>query len=545
MNTYVSNESAIAGTGKSGPSRVGQFIRRMTVRQKLLAILSMMWIGLIAIVLLGAWFNRLSMMEQRKNLLVEHTELAKGVVTYYQQLVLDKSLSIEDAKHRAIEQLRQMRYGKDDSGYFGVFDSARTAILNPAKPDMEGKNQNGLVDPNGTHIAVNVVKSSSPGGDHFSQFIWLKPGHTDPARKLVYSLFVPEWDWHLFTGVYIDDINDEFVDVVIRSLTLTGTVGVLLTVGMLLLIKSIHGSLGGEPGVAAEFCRRIADGDLRLDVHLKSKDSSSLLYSMQQMQRQLTSLVSGIKAIAESITVGAREIAAGSADLSQRTEEQASALSQSASSMEQLTATVSLNAATAVQARQLSVTASGAVENGESVVAKAVETIGAIADNSKEIEKIIDVMEGIAFQTNILALNAAVEAARAGPHGRGFAVVASEVRTLAQRSASAAKEIKTLINTSVSNVSRGRDLAAEAGRSMQTISTSVKRVTDLMNEISAASVEQSTGISHVSVAIAQMDTVTQQNAALVEQAAASAASLAEQAMRLKDSMSVFHLNVSA
>jgi methyl-accepting chemotaxis protein len=255
----------------------------------------------------------------------------------------------------------------------------------------------------------------------------------------------------------------------------------------------------------------------------------------------LTSTVTDIQRAADSITLGANEIAAGNADLSQRTEEQASALAESASSMETLTTTVKMNADSAAQASHLSEDASGCVSAGSQVVNELVGSMSSIAESSREIERIIGVIEGIAFQTNILALNAAVEAARAGEQGRGFAVVAAEVRALAQRSASAAKEIKVLIDASVTDVTRGQTLATNAGQSMQAILAAVSRVTDIMSEISAASADQSTGIGHVGIAISQMDTVTQQNAALVEEAAASAASLAEQAIHLKRAVSLFRL----
>jgi len=240
---------------------------------------------------------------------------------------------------------------------------------------------------------------------------------------------------------------------------------------------------------------------------------------------QLTDVISRIKESAETINTASKEIASGNTDLSQRTEQQASSLEETAASMEEITSTVKQNADNAKQANQLAAGASEIAVRGGEVVSKVVSTMSSISDSSKKIVDIISVIDGIAFQTNILALNAAVEAARAGEQGRGFAVVASEVRNLAQRSAAAAKEIKTLINDSVEKVAAGTDLADKAGKTMDEVVNSVKRVTDIMAEISAASVEQSSGIEQVNQAITQMDDVTQQNAALVEQAAAAAESL--------------------
>jgi methyl-accepting chemotaxis protein len=256
---------------------------------------------------------------------------------------------------------------------------------------------------------------------------------------------------------------------------------------------------------------------------------------------KLTDIVRQLRDATESINTAAKEIASGNTDLSQRTEEQASSLEETASSMEELTSTVKQNAENAKQANQLAIGASEVAVKGGSVVSQVVDTMSSINESSKKIVDIISVIDGIAFQTNILALNAAVEAARAGEQGRGFAVVATEVRNLAQRSAAAAKEIKTLIGDSVEKVGTGTKLVDEAGKTMAEIVTSVKRVTDIMSEITAASQEQSAGIEQVNQAITQMDEVTQQNAALVEQAAAAAESLEEQAQNLAGAVAVFKL----
>ncbi|WP_338069177.1 methyl-accepting chemotaxis protein [Pararobbsia silviterrae] len=511
------------------------------MKQKLWGVVALLWVCLIVMVAVTAIMIRFSLLEQKKAVLAEQTQTALGIVAYYQKQAASGAITVDQAKHQTIETLRGLRYGPDRSGYFGLYDDNAIALLVPSKPELEGKSQLDMVDPQGTHIAGEIMKSSAPGGGHFSHYIWPKPGHTEPVGKITYADTVPDWGWRIFTGAYVDDIDATFTTVLLNNLVLIGVIGAIVTVGLLWLIRSIRVSLGGEPEYAADMCRQIAAGDLTARLQLNPGDTNSLLYAMSQMQQQLTDTVARIQSSAESITHGANEIAAGNADLSQRTEEQASALAESASSMEQLTATVKLNADNAVQASHLAQSASETVSDGGKVVDEVVQTIVEIAESSKKIEQIISVIDGIAFQTNILALNAAVEAARAGEQGRGFAVVAAEVRTLAQRSASAAKEIKALIDASVTNVERGQSLAGDAGSSMQAILQSVKRVTDIMGEISAASSEQSTGIGHVGVAIAQMDTVTQQNAALVEQATAGAASLAEQANQLKEAVAVFQL----
>ena len=274
-------------------------------------------------------------------------------------------------------------------------------------------------------------------------------------------------------------------------------------------------------------------------------EAGQLVGALKKMQQNLLSTVNEIKESANIIAVASQEIASGNIDLSNRTESQASSLEETASSMEQLTSTVKQNAENARQANQLVVSASEHAVKGGRVVGDVVETMGSIKESSRKIVDIIGVIDSIAFQTNILALNAAVEAARAGEQGRGFAVVASEVRSLAQRSAGAAKEIKALIGDSVSKVDAGGKLVDEAGKTMNDIVASVRHVADIMGEITAASQEQSAGIAEVNQAIGQIDEITQQNAALVEQAAAAAESLQEQSDLLARTVSVFKLQSGA
>ncbi|WP_423709503.1 methyl-accepting chemotaxis protein [Undibacterium sp. WLX3042] len=327
-----------------------------------------------------------------------------------------------------------------------------------------------------------------------------------------------------------------------KSLTSMLIIGLLTLalggVAAWLIARSIIGPIRN----AAAFADRIANSDLSSSMEAEGQDElGDLLRSLLQMQNNLLTTVTQIKQGTETITVASQEIARGNADLSGRTESQAGSLEETASSMEELTSTVKQNADNARQANQLVVSATQVAVRGGNVVKEVVTTMGSIKDSSKKIVDIISVIDGIAFQTNILALNAAVEAARAGEQGRGFAVVASEVRNLAQRSATAAKEIKQLIDDSVSKVDQGGVLVDNAGKTMDEIVKSVQHVADIMSEITAASSEQSSGIEQVNLAITQMDEMTQQNAALVEQAAAAAESMEEQAMALTQAVSIFKL----
>jgi methyl-accepting chemotaxis protein len=307
------------------------------------------------------------------------------------------------------------------------------------------------------------------------------------------------------------------------------------------ITRGLIKQLGGEPDYTTKIAGSIAHGNLAIAIDTRTAEKGSLLAEMNGMRNSLVDIVSQVRRGTETIGTASREIAAGNIDLSSRTELQASSLEKTASAMETLTTTVRQNAEHAREANQLAASASDVARKGGDVVSQVVGTMGEINSSASKIADIIGVIDGIAFQTNILALNAAVEAARAGEQGRGFAVVASEVRNLAQRSAAAAKEIKTLIGDSVEKVERGSKLVGQAGVTMDEVVASVKRVTDIMGEIANASAEQSAGIEQVNMSIIEMDSMTQQNAALVEEAAAAAQSLQDQAGELGRVVSIFKL----
>ena len=382
----------------------------------------------------------------------------------------------------------------------------------------------------------------------------VRAGDYDAATALVFG------DLRTAQGAYLKEIEDMLkllsdqmaaagdeakasgqqaitIMLVVAALSTAVAIGLGVTI-----TRGLTGQLGGEPDDVRRIAAAVAEGDLAVSVSVRPGDDGSVMAAMRAMRDRLATVVSQVRQSSDSIATGSAQIATGNADLSQRTEEQASNLQQTAASMEELTSSVKSNADTTTQASRLASSASDAAARGGEVVGEVVSTMQAIADSSKKISDIIGVIDGIAFQTNILALNAAVEAARAGEQGRGFAVVASEVRTLAQRSASAAKEIKSLISDSVEKVETGTRQVDAAGTSMQEIVRQVQSVNQLISEVNAATAEQTSGIGQVGDAVTQLDQVTQQNAALVEESAAAAESLRLQAARLAEVVSVFRLD---
>ena len=514
-------------------------MHRLTLNTKLWLALGLMWISLLIICGWGAVQTRQTMLDERRSALKNEVETAISVIKRYADSADKGTLDKAGAQRDALAVVRAMRFG--ENGYLTITDTRNNMLMHPIKPELEGNSQS---YPTLLPLVQEISRLGRAGGGYFS-YRWPKVGHAQPVGKISNVGYFAPWDWCITTGLYTDDIDVAFYRALMNWSIFLFALGGGITAVMLMIIRNIKTSLGGEPAYAVEIAKNIAAGNLATAIDTRVRGANSLIANMGRMQENLLSTVGHIRDSAESITSAAREIAAGNTDLSARTEQQAASLEETAASMAELTQTVRQNADNARNANTLASAAADMADTGNDAVQAMVETIGKVSESSVTIGEIIGLIEGIAFQTNILALNAAVEAARAGEYGRGFAVVAGEVRTLAQRSSSAAKEIKGLIESSVKVVGDSSRQAADVRATMENVKQSIKQVSDIVGEITAASEEQSRGIEQVNQAVHQMDEVTQQNAALVEQAAAAAQSLEAQAANLKEYVSVFKVGPEA
>ena len=515
-------------------------MRQLSFGKKLWLPLVLSLLALLAISVFSAVMVRDIRIEERRADLRNIGQSAVSIIKSYGAQADAGTLSKQEAQQRAIAAIKAIRYGTD--GYFTISTPKQIVVMHAIKSELNGKDLSDFKDPDGKLVFVEISRAGVQPGGAFIDYLWPKVGADKPVPKTSFAIGYQPWEWILTTGVYMDDITTAFLHTLWIMIGLFVAVAVALAALVVVINRGILRTIGGDPAQAAEVTNRIAKGDLSLEIATRPGDTSSLLYSVRSMRDSLATTIASIKSSADTIATASGEIASGNLDLSGRTEQQAGSLEETASAMEQLTSTVKQNADNARQANQLAESASDVAIQGGGVVGQVVQTMGSINASSRKIVDIISVIDGIAFQTNILALNAAVEAARAGEQGRGFAVVASEVRSLAQRSAAAAKEIKTLIDDSVAKVDAGSQLVEQAGATMTEVVASVRRVTDVVGEISAASQEQSAGIEEVNRAITLMDEGTQQNAALVEQAAAAAQSLQDQAGTLASLVARFHLD---
>ena len=515
-------------------------VNKLSFSTKLWLTLALVWVSLLSIGTYSAIDARQRLMGERLAALDNVLDVANNIAKTYKDRVTSGELTEEDAKKQVLYQWSLLKY--DKTGYVYACTMDQISIMNPGRPELVGKDASGMTDAHGQHPYRDITRIAREKGHGYVSAYSAKPGTKDIREKISAVHLVPDWNWVVAAGLYVDDVDKAFHQILIAHLIWVMVAGCAASILMVLIIRNIRGSLGGDPAYAAEVANQIADGDLSVAANMETGKPGSLLYAMHRMTTNLAEMVQRIHEGAHAISAGTEQIAAGNADLSNRTELAAVSLEKTASSMEELTAAVNQNANNAQEARNLADEATRLATHGHDIVAQVVSTMSGIEEGSAKISDITGTIEAIAFQTNLLALNAAVEAARAGESGRGFAVVATEVRSLAHRTTTAAKEIKALVESSTNRVKTGAGEAHKAGEAMSSILSGVNRVTEIMAEIAIASQEQSDGIIHVNTSVAELDRTTQQNAALVEESGAAAASLHDQAQELRGLVDAFKLN---
>ena len=475
-------------------------------------------------------------MQARMDATRQHVEVAHGVIAWAHAQEAAGTMTREQAQRAATGAVAKLRY--DGGEYFWINDMQPRMVMHPIKPELDGKDVGDMKDPNGLALFRAFVDTVRKSGKGFVAYQWPKPGSEQPVDKVSYVAGFEPWGWIVGSGVYVGDLQQALVR---RLAVLLGVVAVAIGIASYLFL-SFYRVMDGGLKETSRHLRAMTDGDLTTSPAPWGRDEAAqLMIELRSMQESLRGMVLRVRTSSDVIVGSSGEIAAGAQDLSARTERTAANLEESAASMEQIAATVRHGADHTGEASRVARRNAETAGDGGRVMRDVVQTMDAIRASSARIGEIIGTIDAIAFQTNILALNAAVEAARAGEQGRGFAVVAAEVRTLAQRSAGAAREIKTLIGSSVEQVEAGAGIVRRAGETMESIVASSQRVDALLGEIATGAREQSAGIGQVGQAVQELDRMTQQNAALVEQTAAGAAAMKDEAQRLAEAVARFRM----
>jgi methyl-accepting chemotaxis protein len=516
---------------------MNRWLQQWSVAAKL-RLMALLAVGaLLVMSVWQGWETYEATMNERQVKLKDAVESAVSIVQWAHAQELSGQLNRDAAQALAKSALAAVRYGNGHE-YFWINDMHPTVVMHPIKPELNGKDASSTLDPNGKALFVEFAKTVRANKAGFVDYQWPKPGSSDPVDKLSYVQGFEPWGWVVGTGLYIDDVQAAFTSYVTR---LGGVL--LLFIGLTTFFtQSITRSIVGGVRKAVQMARAIADGDISQRTRVRGHDEiAGLITAMNDMSDNLQRMVTVVQETAQSMETAASEIAAGNHDLSGRTEGTASHLHQTAMSMGQINESAQENATSAAEATQLSKEAALAATQGNEVVLQVVDTMNQISESSRRISDITGVIDSIAFQTNILALNAAVEAARAGEQGRGFAVVAAEVRALAQRSANAAKEIKTLIGDSVEKVNSGNALVSSAGVTIGEVVQEVKRVQALVEGMQQVNQQLTEGVHEINTAMTELEQNTSQNSALVEESAAATQSLRDQALRLTEVVGMFKL----
>lgn len=466
----------------------------------------------------------------------QHVEVAHGLIAWAHAQELAGTVTREQAQQTARKVLAGLRYDKNE--YFWVNDMQPRMVMHPIKPELDGKDLGDMKDPNGFALFKGFVDTVKRSGKGFVSYMWPKPGSDKPVDKVSYVQGFEPWGWVLGSGVYVGDLQEAARK---QWLLMGGVVATSMLIAAYLFL-SFYRVMDGGLKETRRHLRAMTEGDLTTSPSPWGNDEAAeLMHELRSMQDSLRGMVLRVRRSSSDIVHSSSEIASGAMDLSARTEQAAANLEESAASMEEIASTVKSNSSHTDDAVLMARHNAEVATEGGRVMREVVQTMEGIRASSAKIGEIIGTIDAIAFQTNILALNAAVEAARAGGQGRGFAVVASEVRTLAQRSATAAREIKTLVNHSVQQVEAGTGIVLKAGGTIEEIVTASARVDQLLSEVATGAREQSLGVIQIGQAVQELDRMTQQNAAMVEQTAAAASAMKDQAHTLEEEVARFRM----
>jgi methyl-accepting chemotaxis protein len=476
---------------------------------------------------------------QEKRLKTKHlVEAAVSVALHFQSLENAGKLTAEEARNAAINTIRDMRYGKNE--YFWINNHRPVILMHPFSAGLVNKDVSKTKDKSGKYLFKEMVSAAKNKAGGFVDYMWPKPGGAKPVPKISFVKNVPGWNWIIGSGIYVDDVSEEIQSLTIKISGVAMAILIIILSASLLLANTITKPLKATLAMLQDIAA--GEGDLTKRLDIKSKDEvGQVADEFNRFVETIHELVLSVRESATQLNHAVNEISIGNQNLSSRTQDQASAIEETSSAIEEMTSSVKINAKHASEANKLSRSTADIAHQGETVMERSVKAMEEVTTSSKRIVEIIDLVNSIAFQTNLLALNAAVEAARAGEAGRGFAVVAGEVRSLAGKSAKAAKDIQSLITDSTSKIDQSSALAQESGRLLADIVSNVEKVADTVAEISAMGNEQAQGIDEVNRAMIQMDDGVQQNAALVEEAAAASEEVAAQANNLLDLVRRFRL----
>jgi len=513
------------------------WFRRWSIVTKL-RFMALMGIGGLTLLAAGLGAEQYRQAQAARAEALRHTvEVAHGVLAWAQGLERSGQTDRAGAQALARQALAGLRHGQD--GYFWVQDLQARIVLHPTQPELQGRDASGILDADGVAVFETFGSIVRREGQGFVRYRWPRPGHSAPEPKLSFVKGFEPWGWVVGSGVYTDDLRD---DLLAHAGRLAAVIGVALVL-TIVFTRSICRSIVDGLNEAIRLAQAIARGDISQTVPVPAErdEIAMLLRALGDMTQNLRNMVGQVRDSAQRMDAAAGEIAGGHHEISDRTGQAATALARTASSMADIRDTVARNASASEQAGSIAQAASASAREGHAAVADVVTTMGDITASSRRIADITGVIDSIAFQTNILALNAAVEAARAGEQGRGFAVVAGEVRSLATRSAEAAREIKQLIGESVDRVATGGQQVTRAGQTMQELADEVHQLSDLLDAMRGANREQSTGVGQVNEAVSNLDRMTRQNAAMVAEGAQAAAGLREQAQHLLEAVRVFRL----